>query len=103
MSQPLNTYTLEIQNKQTHYETTLYKNGNETGKTESALSGKDKISIHTDVLDLGSLVNGIITYDEHTIRNILEERGQLEVGKYLWDQTFGKIMKDYRYTIARTI
>lgn len=95
MSQPLNTYTLEIQNKQTHYETTLYKNGNKTGITESALGEKDMISIHTDVLDLGSLVNGIITYDEYTIRDILEERGQLEVGKYLWDQTFGKIMKDY--------
>lgn len=95
MSQPLNTYTLDIQNRQTHYETTLYKNGNETGRTESALGEKDTVSIHTDIPDLGSLVNGIITYDEHTIRDILEERGQLEVGKYLWDQTFGKIMKNY--------
>ncbi len=70
----------------------LRRHGEEQGETYLApkLSPGDTLSIKGDEVLLGDLSHALIHYDQDWIEHYLDERGQIEVGHYLYKQIFAE-------------
>ena len=60
-------------------------------KTGPKLLPEDKVVINTCEMSLDDLSQALIEYDEDWLTEFLDERGQLEVGQYLYQEIFGRI------------
>jgi hypothetical protein len=84
-------YFLEIDNKAGHYEGRIYQ-----GDPASAyplpnleLGSTAQINIKGKTCTLGELIQALIAYESEILETFFDERGQLELGQYLYAQTLG--------------
>ncbi|MCP4346422.1 MAG: hypothetical protein GY795_12950 [Desulfobacterales bacterium] len=89
----INRYLIEIENKTSYYQSTVYhKNpNNPIGSGKPNLSSGAEIIIKEKPYFLGQLIEDLIKYQENYLETAFDERGQLELGKYLFQQVFKNV------------
>jgi len=55
------------------------------------LKPDNQVTIKGQSYSLAQLVKALIQYDENDLKRAFDERGQLEIGQYLFAETFGKL------------
>ena len=78
-------YSATIRNSETQHETRL---------ENLRLNPDDTISIKGNQISLGDIVQALIDYDDEWLEQWFDERGQLELGKHLYQQLFAEQKPD---------
>jgi hypothetical protein len=87
---------LEIERKRDGYQGRLHPGDPDPGRAlvEMALGPDAEIEIKGRSYPLGRLVEGLIAFQPSVIDDILDERGQWELGRYLYRETLGRSGRD---------
>ncbi len=62
-----------------------------SARTVSCFLPEAKITLQGEEISLADLSQALIDYDQDWLADFLDERGQLEVGQYLYQQIFGQL------------
>jgi hypothetical protein len=91
-------YILEIYKVNDLYEGRIHQGDPEESYslTNLDLSSDSELVIKGQLYKLGDLMDSLINYDVENITSVFDERGQLELGQYLFSQTFGKLSRPER-------
>ena len=89
-------YTLKISSDDGLYHGLICHNESGTeciiGRLE--LMQESQVTVKGQIYSLGQIVNALVTYNKDDIKKAFDERGQLEIGHYLYQQIFGKLSKE---------
>jgi len=85
-------YFLEIYNNDDHYEGRIHQGDpvNAYPFPNLELGPTTQITIKGKTCTLGELIQALITYKPEILETFFDERGQLELGQYLYAQTLGR-------------
>ena len=86
-------FFVEIEYHEGNYSCSIHQGNPVFAKKHSDLQlGPDiEINLRGKHIKLGALIQLIVDYDQQKISEYLDERGQLELGQYLYSQIFGSI------------
>ncbi len=88
----LNRHFVEISNDRGKYRARVHDGDPMRGQVLSSLAIGPEVAPFAELPDtLGSLIERLIAFDSEFITRVLDERLQLELGRYLYDQIFGQL------------
>lgn len=104
MPQTTQRYVVEIDYQEGHYQARVH-----TGNASQArvlpdlqLGPQATVTIKGTAYPLGTLIQALISHRPEDIQQAYDERGQLEIGRYLYQQLFGTMARTERQQLRNT-
>ncbi len=96
-------YFVEISKSQERYAGKIHQGNpsDATTLTDLKLGQNDLITIKDTAYKIGDLMHALISYDTKDLRMAFDDRGQLEIGRYLYQQVFGTLKTEQQEMLLR--